>query len=96
MIAPHPTNSGVCAVGARQPTGAQSPTAQPRQEALRNRGSAVRGVSETPRLGQGEKPIPSEIRLNSRDAPRAVALRPSQVVSSGVRCFPLSPGWAYR
>jgi len=34
MIAPHPTNSGVCAVGARQPTGAQSPTAQPRQEGV--------------------------------------------------------------
>ena len=33
-----PTNLGVCASDARQPDEAQSPTAQPRQEALRNLG----------------------------------------------------------
>ena len=43
----HPTQLGVCALAARQPDKAQSPTAQPRQEALRNLGSAVMGVSKT-------------------------------------------------
>ena len=37
---------------------AQSPTAQPHQEALRNLGSAERGLSETLRLGRGERPLP--------------------------------------
>ena len=39
---------------------AQSPRRKPRQEALRNLGSAERGLSETLRLGRGEKPLPSK------------------------------------
>ncbi len=39
---------------------AQSPTAQPRQEALRNLGAAERGRSKTLRLGRGERPLPQK------------------------------------
>ena len=40
---------------------AQSPSAQPHQEALRNLGAAERGLSETPRLGRGERPLPFKL-----------------------------------
>ena len=44
---PQPTQQGVCALGERPPPLAQSPTAQPHQEALRNLGSAVMGSRKT-------------------------------------------------
>ena len=47
MIAACSTNLGVCASDARQPDEAQSPTAQPRQEALRHLGAAVMGSRKT-------------------------------------------------
>ena len=47
-------------MGARPPTLAQSPRRKPHPEELRNLGSAVRGASETLRLGPGEKRLPSK------------------------------------
>ena len=47
MIAHCPQTRESVPLGARPPTLAQSPTAQPRQEALRNLGSAVMGGRKT-------------------------------------------------
>lgn len=47
MIAAGPPTREVCALGARPPALAQSPTAQPHQEALRNLGAAVMGSRKT-------------------------------------------------
>jgi len=57
------------AAGVRQPVVCAVSPAQPREEALRNLGSAVRGASETLRLGPGERPLPSTapFRLSGTD-----------------------------
>ena len=69
MIAPRPTNSGVCAVGARQPTAAQSPTAQPRQESVTETWVSVEmGESKTvlPASTREETSSLQPVRLDAR------------------------------